>query len=181
MKELSFLMFIIVFTALFKALIDRIFKLNANKRAFFYIPSSSRFNIVWGLIFYAGYGFIISKTDFLRLSFGILIILMFFYLVYLYVMKGFLFGHYKAIKKIMNKIIDFKLDEQKKTDNKLQEKIYSKEKSLQILGVPSWSINQPDLLQKRLQALQNLQTSNTVSNSYLNEIIKKLSSSLKIK
>ena len=48
-------------------------------------------------------------------------------------MKGFLFGHYKAIKKIMNKIIDFKLDEQKKTDNKLQEKIYSKEKSLQIL------------------------------------------------
>lgn len=181
MKELSFLMFIIAVTAILKAFIDRIFKLNPDKRVFFYIPDTARFNIIWGFVFYAGYGFIISKTPFLRIGFGIVILSMVLYLIYLYALKGFLSGHYGMLTGLLGKIVNIQLDAQKKLDKQLNDAKYSKEKALKMMGLAPFAAKQQDLLQKRLQVLKNLQSSMRIKHSYLGAVIQNLKNALDIK
>lgn len=181
MKELSFLMFVIAVTAILKAFIDRIFKLNPSRRVFFYIPDSARFNIIWGFVFYAGYGFIIAKTPFLRIGFGLVILSMFFYLGYQYALKGFLSGHYGILTGLLGKIINLKLDAQKILDKQLGEPKYSKEKALKMMGLSPFAAQHPDLLQKRLQMLKNLQSTMRIKHSYLGAVIQNLKNALDIK
>lgn len=181
MKELSFLMFVIAVTVILKIFIDRIFKLNPGRRVFFYIPDTARLNVTWGFIFYAGYGLIIAKSPFLRIGFGVVIAAMFFYLAYLYALKGFLAGHYGMLIGLLGKIVAFKLDAQKILDKQLNEPKYSKEKALKMMGLAPFAAQQPDLLQKRLQMLKNLQSSMRVKHSYLGTVIQNLKSALDIK
>lgn len=181
MKELSFLMFVIALTVILKIFIDRIFKLNSGRRVFFYIPDSARFNVIWGFIFYAGYGFIIAKSSFLRIGFGIVIVALFLYLAYLYAFKGFLSGHYGMLTGVLGKIAARKLDAQKILDKQLNEPKYSKEKALKMMGLAPFAAQQPELLQKRLQMLKNLQSSMRIKHSYLGTIIQNLKNALDIK
>ena len=181
MKELSFLMFLIAFAAISIAFLSRVFRLNPSKQAFFYIPDTSRFNIIWGFVFYTAYGLIIAKTAWLRWGFVALIALLMTYLVYLYALKSFLSGHYSPIASLLSKIVNFKLDAQKKLDKQLGDVKYSPEKALKIMGLAPFALQRPELLQKRLTMLKNLQSSMTVKHSYLAEIIKNLSSAFGIK
>ena len=142
MKELSFLMFVIAVTVILKMFIDRVFKLNPGRRVFFYIPDSARFNVTWGFVFYAGYGFIIAKSSFLRIGFGIFIAVLFLYLIYLYAFKGFLSGRYGVLTGVLGKIAARKLDAQKILDKQLNEPKYSKEKALKMMGLAPFAAQQ---------------------------------------
>ena len=181
MKEFSFLMFLIAFAAILSAFFTRVFRLNPSKQVYFYIPDSQRFNITWGFIFYIAYGLIIAKTAWLRWGFAALIAVMMLYLIYLYTLKSFFAGHHSPISPLMIKIVNFKLNAQKRLDKDIGETKYSQEKALKIMGLAPFALRRPEMLNKRLQMLKNLQSSKTLKNPYLPEIIEKLASALDIK
>lgn len=180
MKELSFLMLLIAVTVILRIFIYRLFKLSPKGTIYFYFPDSSRFNIVWGFIFYAGYGFI-TGGFWLRLAFGFLITGLTFYLMYLYLMKSFLSGHNTPINSFLAKVCTKKLDMQKESDKKYDDEKYSKEKALKVMGLASFALNSNDLLKKRLQFFKNLQSSMRIKHPYLGVLIKELARSLNIK
>ncbi len=181
MKELSFLMFLIALTAIFSAFISNIFRLNPSKQVFFYFPDSSRFNIIWGFVFYAGYGLIIAQSLWLRIGFCGLIVLLLVYLTYLYMLKSFLSGHRILMQNLFAKIVSCKLDAQKELDRQLKWAPYTAAKAQKIMGLAPFALERPELLGKRLQMFKNLQSTMTIKHSYLNTVIKNLRNALNIK
>lgn len=173
MKELSFLMFLIAFTAILWTLCNKIFNLDQNKTVSLF-PSKAKFNLVWGFIFYTTYGLIISKTLWLTIGFDCIIITLSLYLLYIYLLKNFLNGKNIIFSKTITKILLWKIARQKQKDKVYKLKNYSINQILRILGLPSYAVEQAGLIVKRIEELKTIAEKQDFKQSYLTEIIKKL-------
>lgn len=173
MKELSFLMFLIAFTAILWTLCNKIFNLDQNKTVSLF-PSKAKFNLVWGFIFYTTYGLIISKTLWLTIGFDCIIITLSLYLLYIYLLKNFLNGKNIIFSKTITKILLWKIARQKQKDKVYKLKNYSINQILRILGLPSYAVEQAGLIVKRIEELKIVAEKQDFKQSYLTEIIKKL-------
>ena len=173
MKELSFLMFLIAFTAILWTFCNKIFNLDQNKTVSLF-PSKAKFNLVWGFIFYTTYGLIIAKTLWLKIGFIILIAILFIYLFYMYLLKNFLNGKNIIFSKTITKILLWKIARQKQKDKVYKLKNYSINQILRILGLPTYAVEQAGLIVKRIEELKTIAEKQDFKQSYLTEIIKKL-------
>lgn len=173
MKELSFLMFLIAFTAILWAFCNKIFNLDQNKTVSIF-PSKAKFNLVWGFIFYATYGLIIAKTFWLTIGFYCIILMLALYLLYIYLLKNFLIGKNIIFSKTITKILLWKIARQQQKDKVYKLKNYSINQILHILGLPSYAVEQAGLIVKRIEELKTIAEKQDFKQSYLIEIIKKL-------
>jgi hypothetical protein len=174
MKELSFLMLLIALIATGLAWAERALKLNQERYAAFYIPDVTRFNVVWGFIFYTGYGAIIAQKSWICYIFIILIVILFLYLIYLYAMRRFLLGNCAVCAHILKKVVLMKISKQQKIDNSLKNCKYPKEKALKMLGIPAFADGRAKLIQTRLEVLKN----QNFSHPYFDKLVKNIENSI---
>ncbi len=174
MKELSFLMFLIAFTAILWTFCNKIFRLDQSKTVSLF-PSKAKFNLSWGFIFYATYGLIIAKTVWLKIGFSVIIIILFIYLLYLYLLKNFVSGKNIAFSKTIGKIVLWKISRQQQKDKIYKIKQYTPEQTLHILGLPSYPVEQKGMIEKRVNTLKRLTEKQDLKQTYLIQIINKIS------
>ncbi len=173
MKELSFLMFLIAFTAILWTFYNKIFHLDQNKTVSIF-PSKAKFNITWGFIFYATYGLIIAKITWLKIGFVCIITILSTYLLYIYLLKNFLNGKNIIFSNTITKILLWKITRQQQNDKIYKIKQYSPEQTIHILGLPSYALEQKGLIRKRIDELKNIAEKQDFKQTYSIEIIKKL-------
>ena len=170
MKELSFLMLIVALLATGLAWAERALKINQKSQAAFYIPDVTRFNIVWGFIFYTGYGALISQKSWICYIVIILIVILFLYLIYLYAIQRFLLGRCAICTHILEKAVLMNISKQQKIDISLENCKYPKEKALKMLGIPVFADERAKLVQTRLETLKKLH----LSHPYFNNLVKNI-------
>ena len=85
------------------------------------------------------------------------------------------------MQNLFAKIVSCKLDAQKELDRQLKWAPYTAAKAQKIMGLAPFALERPELLGKRLQMFQNLQSTMTIKHSYLNTVIKNLRNALNIK
>ena len=176
MKELSFLMFMIGLFFGLTVLCRRITNPNHPDRAAFFIPSRMMFNLLWGSIFYIGYGILMFPDFWLRLCLSLLVAILLVYTLIMNNLKKKLLSPDTNISQRAKKIFDRAIEKQKLLDKNT--KNYSRRKAAKILGLAAYDLETPELINKRLTALENAKKQGQISNDYLNEIIKHIKQAL---
>lgn len=167
MKELSFLIFAAAAVILTAALLRNLFRQNPH-RNFFFIPETTILNIAWGMLFYAGYGLIISASLPYRILFGCLCLCLSGYLAYLYQIRRFFSGQ-KSLIPLSH--IESKINRQQNFDK--QHPTYSARQALRILGLHSSALQEQDTVpNRRTQLLETTQKQN-LKHPYFAEMINK--------
>ena len=174
MKELSFLMFLIAITAILLTLCNKIFRLDQSKTVSLF-PSKAKFNLTWGFIFYATYGLIIAKTAWLKIGFICIIAILAAYLLYIYMLKNFLYGKNIIFTGSITKILLWKIARQQQNDKTYKVKQYNHEQILHLLGLPAYAFEQKGLISKRIEELKNIAGKQAFKQTHLIKIIDKIS------
>lgn len=170
MKELSFLMFMVGLFFGLTVLCRRITNPNHPDRAAFFIPSRMMFNLLWGSIFYIGYGILMFPDFWVRVFLSLLDIILLIYTLTMNNLKKRLLYTSSKISQTAQKIFDRAIEKQKELDKK--NKNYSKRKVAKILGLAAYELEEKTLIVKRITALENALKTEQISNVYLKEIIK---------
>ena len=83
MKELSFLMFLVALLFGISVIVRSIMYGKHPDSCYFYIPSQGMFNIIWGSIFYIGYGMLMYPETWVSYVLGVGNGLLLFYAYFL--------------------------------------------------------------------------------------------------
>lgn len=172
MKELSLLMLIIAILILSIMLLKNIFNKNPH-RNYFFIPETSRLNIIWGMIFYLGYGFLTTHNFNLKIIFGSFVIIFLFYITYLYQIRRF-FANRSSI--ITPALINHKISQQQNFDKTHPD--YSTSQALKILGLHTSSIKSPEIILSKVESLNKIYQTKKIANPYFLEMIAKAKKTL---
>lgn len=176
MKELSFLMFMIGLIFGLSVFVRRLTSPYHPDRAVFGIPSRTTFNLLWGSIFYIAYGLLVYHHHGLRLTLGIIDGLLLGYTLFLLLLQHFILSPRMPVIKPLQNFLNRKISGQEKMDSLLP--AYTRSRALSVLGLPRYTDNDDPAVQLRLEALKSAQKSGKITNSYLNEIIKKTAAAL---
>ena len=79
MKELSLLMFFIALIFGLTVFVSSLFRSKNPDDSAFYIPSRGLFNIIWGSIFYIGYGMLMFPQPLITFTLGLINGVLIFY------------------------------------------------------------------------------------------------------
>lgn len=172
MKELSLLMLVIAILIFSVMFLKNILHKNPH-RNFFFIPETTRFNIIWGMFFYLSYGFLTSNNFKLKSIFGIFAIILLFYIFYLYQLRRFFINKTSVVTTAL---IDNKIAQQKKFDT--NHPTYSSSQALKILGLHSSAITNPKIILSRFESLEKIYQSKKITNPYFLEMITKAKKTL---
>lgn len=153
-------------------LLKDIFHKNPH-RNFFFIPETSKLNIVWGIIFYLGYGFLTAHNFTLKISFGVIVIISLFYVIHLYQLRRF-FTNRASI--ITPNLINKKIAQQQNFDKNHPN--YSPAQALKILGLHASTIKKPEVILSRVDSLNKIYQTKKITNSYFPKMITKAKKTL---
>ncbi len=176
MKELSLLMFFIALLFGMSVLIRSLIPGKNPDGSAFYIPSRGMFNIIWGSIFYIGYGILIYPDVQIAFILGIADGLLIFYALFLMQIKKFLLNPQKKGSAILRRYLEKQLDRCQKNDS--GNKAYSFRKCMKILGLAPYTQPDSEQIAQRLQKLEELLQSGKLSHPYLPELLQKLNQTL---
>lgn len=149
---------------------------NHPDRAAFFIPSRMMFNLLWGSMFYIGYGILMFPDTRLRIFLGLLEVVLFTYTLTMNYLRKKLLLPTTKISPAARKIFDRAIEKQKKLDKNNQ--TYSRRKAAKILGLAAYELETDEAINKRITALENSAEQGQISNAYLAEIIKHIKQAL---
>lgn len=175
MKELSFLMFVIALLFGVMVLARHLTNPNHPERAVFFVPSRMLFNLLWGSIFYVGYGILMYPEPLIKIGLSILNGGLLSYTLILIALKKYLLAPQKAMPKLVKQFLEQRIASQKEIDK--QNPHYTQRKALKILGLPPYTLENPDLIKERISVLHQ-QTSNNLKSEYLPTILEHCEKSL---
>lgn len=173
MEALSLFMFAVTLALGLTFLASPLYREKANI-SYFSTPTKSTFNIAWGFLFFMFYGFLITKNGVLAYLFITIIGINIFYLIYLYSLNNFIEKGHSIFSFFIKKIINFKIEKQKKLDESLNEK-YSTTKALKILGVINYQLkleNAESIINQKYNFLKTLIDNKKINNTYLLTMLK---------
>lgn len=176
MKELSFFIFMAALFFGLSIFLHQLLNPKHPDRIAFYIPSRPLFNLLWGSIFYIGYGILIYPNEYTRFILGLINGLLLVYVITLIRVQNFLLKPNAKGSALIIKIINHSLDKARQQDSSNPN--YSLKKSLKILGLPSYTAPNATTIQQRLNRLKTDSTSGKISHPYLKELILKIETSL---
>lgn len=176
MKELSFLMFCIALMFGLSILFRNIFMGKDPDSSDFYIPSRAMFNIIWGSIFYIGYGMLMTSSPIAVFIFATLNGLLIFYALFLLYAQKFLLTPQKKSPAFMRRYFEKKIDNCQTNDKNIT--AYSYRKVMKILGLPAYTPIDSEEIAKRLNILKTLHASGKLSHDYLPQIILQIEKTL---
>lgn len=179
MKELSFLMFMVGLFFGLSVLARRLTNPNHPDRTAFFIPSPMLFNVLWGSIFYIGYGILMFKTPLTQISLAIIEIALLGYTIWMHYLKHVMIKRQGSYPSFINKILNKAVAKQEQLDASFSD--YSQRKALKILGLPIYAVEEPDKIRRQLNLLKAMADSKKISSPYLQTIIKRIESALKVK
>lgn len=179
MLELSFLMFMVGLFFGLSILLRRITNPYHPDRTIFYIPSPMLFNVLWGSIFYIGYGILMYQENTVRLFLGIIEIILFLYTLLMIYIKHILKKNQAPYPIWIQKLLTRAIERQEKLDKKSG--AYSQRKALKILGLPTYAKEDSEQLNKGLNKLKSLQGVGKIQAPYFETIIQQTSKALKTK
>lgn len=151
MKELALLMFFVGCGYALTQLISR-FSKTQTRRFYFRIPSTASYNIIWGFIFYLGFGILTASHLWLKIIMAAAALLLFAYLVRLQLISKYLTEHHPAF---MAHTLSRQLNKQLTADDKFGHS-YTPADALHILGLPPTLSNTDDKIIARLTLIENL-------------------------
>ena len=174
MKELAYLMFFLgagyAINLLVTSWMDK-----KSRKIYVSYPSSSKFNLLWGFLFYAGFAWLTTTTLYLKIALAVIILGLSLTLAHNYLLI-------RCLKKsghgIYAKILQNKFSRQQLED-KAHNKAYSRAEILTILGLEPNQANNPTLLSSRLQIYEQLASSPQFA--YAAEFHKKIRATLAAK
>ena len=169
MKELSFLMFIIALLFGVMVLARHLTNPNHPDRTVFFIPSRMLFNVLWGSIFYIGYGILVYHDFHLRIGLSVLNGVVLGYTLFLIQVQKHLLHPEKPMPQYMSRFLEGRITAQQKIDELNHG--YTIRKSLKILGLGPSAIDTPEIISQRITALKGQQQHN-LNTPYLELIIK---------
>ena len=179
MFELSFLMFMVGLFFGLSILLRRITNPHHPDRTIFYIPSPMLFNVLWGSIFYIGYGILMYQENTVRLFLGIIEIILFLYTLLMIYIKHILKKNQAPYPIWIQKLLNRAIERQEKLDKKSG--AYSQRKALKILGLPTYAKEDSEQLNKGLNKLKSLQGVGKIQAPYFETIIQQTAKALKTK
>ena len=179
MLELSFLMFMVGLFFGLSILLRRITNPYHPDRTIFYIPSPMLFNVLWGSIFYIGYGILMYQENMVRLFLGIIEIILFLYTLLMIYIKHILKKNQAPYPTWIQKLLNRAIERQEKLDKKSG--AYSQRKALKILGLPTYAKEDSEQLNKGLNKLKSLQGVGKIQAPYFETIIQQTAKALKTK
>ena len=179
MLELSFLMFMVGLFFGLSILLRRITNPYHPDRAVFYIPSPMLLNVLWGSIFYIGYGILMYQENTVRLFLGIIEIILFLYTLLMIYIKHILKKNQAPYPIWIQKLLNRAIERQEKLDKKSG--AYSQRKALKILGLPTYAKEDSEQLNKGLNKLKSLQGVGKIQAPYFETIIQQTAKALKTK
>lgn len=175
MKELAFLMFFVGCAFALIKLLTRFFAPQI-RHIYFYIPSQMTFNILWGFIFYVGFGILTTHTFWMKVGLIAFLTILTIYLIYLYgLSRHFKNPHNTYYNNLLNK----KLQKQRQTDEAFNTP-YTADEALKILGLSAAAINNKSLIETRLVLLEKLSAHSTETTA-LKEIQFRIKQALPVK
>lgn len=155
MKELAYLMFFIgCGYALNQAYI--VFADKDFRKLYVTYPSNSRFNLLWGFLFYAGFAWLTIKDFYFQTILAIIIFGLCVALAHNYLLKNCLNNSGKGI---YTKVLQNKFRRQAQED-KAKDTPYTNEEILKILGIPHDTPSNSSLFSIRLQIFSRLAQNN---------------------
>ncbi len=151
MKELALLMFFIGCGYALNSLANR-FSGKKNRRLYFYIPSAASFNIIWGFIFYLGFGILIASHLWLKTALAAILLLLAVYLVRQWLISKFFATHKPACA---GRLLARKLIKQSAADI-VYNHPYTRSEALRLLGLPASQKDLDNKISARLSLIENL-------------------------
>lgn len=176
MKELSLFIFLLALFFGLNILLRSILRPDYKDRAPFFIPSNGMFNLLWGSIFYIGYGTLIYSSPSVRFALAFVNGLLLVYTFFLLAQKRFIMNPNRKGNRFISHYLEQQIEAAKKTDNCHPE--YSRRKALKILGLPNYAAENKELIQTRLDILKQISENGKLSSPYLKEIISKTEQAL---
>lgn len=176
MKELSFLMFMVGLFFGLTVLCRRLTNPNHPDRAAFFIPSRMMFNLLWGSMFYIGYGLLMFPDFWLRVGLSLLEIILLGYTLVMNDLRKKLLSSHIPPSRFAKKIFDHAIKKQQELDK--NNKNYSRRKAAKILGLAAYDLETDELQKKRIAALETAAQNGQIGHEYLPEIIKRIRQAL---
>ena len=176
MKELSFLMFMVGLFFGLTVLCRRLTNPNHPDRAAFFIPSRMMFNLLWGSMFYIGYGLLMFPDFWLRVGLSLLEIILLGYTLVMNDLRKKLLSSHIHTSRYEKKIFDHAIKKQQELDK--NNKNYSRRKAAKILGLAAYDLETDELQKKRIAALETAAQNGQIGHEYLPEIIKRVRQAL---
>lgn len=168
MKELSFLMFIIALSFGVMVLARHLTNPNHANRTVFFIPSRMLFNVLWGSIFYIGYGILVYQDSYIQISLSVLNGVILGYTFFLIQIQKYLLHPERKMPIYISRFLEGRINAQQRIDEANQG--YSVRKSLKILGLGPSAIENPTQIEQRLNALKG-QRGHNLNSAYFERII----------
>jgi len=119
---------------------------------YFRIPSAASFNILWGFVFYTGFGILSTASLSLKFILGGFLLALLGCLV-----RQHLFGRYftKQTPRFVGRLLTRSLHRQHETDMKFNEP-YSRADALRLLGLPAALTDTDSRISKQISLLEKL-------------------------
>lgn len=168
MKELSFLMFVIALLFGLIVLTRRFTNPNHPDRAVFFVPSRMLFNLLWGSIFYVGYGILMYPDPWIKISLSVLNCILLAYTLLIIKIQKELLNPGKRMPAFLTKFLTRKIAEQEKLDENTP--VYTIRKALKILGLATYTPENKEQISQRLDILRR-QAAENLPAPYLKTII----------
>lgn len=175
MKELSFLMFMIALLFGVMVLARHLTNPNHPDRAVFFVPSRMLFNLLWGSIFYIGYGILMYPEPLIKIGLSILNGILLSYTLILISLKKYLLAPQKNMPKLVKQFLERRITAQQEVDK--QTPHYTQRKALKILGLAPYALENPDLIKERISILRQ-QAQNNLKSEYFPTILEHCENSL---
>lgn len=175
MKELALLMFFIGCGYVAIQLLNR-FSTTKSRRICFYYPSTTSFNLLWGFIFYLGFGLLIYQQLWLRIFLGVILLALLTFLLFQFGMRR----HFTKPNNVYyNRIFTKRLLCQQEADRSFEQP-YTRSEALIFLGLPRiLETDNPQIIQ-HLNKWINLSAA-APDLPYLREMLEQLQQALTLK
>lgn len=175
MKELSFLMFMIALLFGVMVLARHLTNPNHPDRAVFFVPSRMLFNLLWGSIFYIGYGILMYPEPLIKIGLSILNGILLSYTLILISLKKYLLAPQKNMPKLVKQFLERRITAQQEVDK--QTPVYTIRKALKILGLAAYNPENKEQINQRLDILRR-QAAENLPAPYLKTIIRRCEQTL---
>ena len=175
MKELSFLMFMIALLFGVMVLARHLTNPNHPDRAVFFVPSRMLFNLLWGSIFYIGYGILMYPEPLIKIGLSVLNGILLAYTLLIIKIQKELLNPGKKMPAFLAKFLTRKIAEQEKLDENAPH--YTIRKALKILGLAAYNPENKEQINQRLDILRR-QAAENLPAPYLKTIIRRCEQTL---
>ena len=167
MKELAYLMFFFFFFYAVNLFITS-FTTKKSRKIYVCYPSSSKFNLLWGFLFYAGFAWLTATSFYLKIALSVIILGLSLTLAHNYLLIR---CFKKAGHGIYAKVLQHKFSHQQLEDTTYPQE-YSPAEITKILGLSSGLANSSQLLSSRLQLFAQIAQNSKFA--YANEFYQKI-------